>query len=215
MRVLVALTGGIGAGKSTVSRLLAEHGAVVIDADQLARLVVEPGSPALAAIAERFGGGVLRDGALDRPALSAIVFDDEDARRDLEAITHPAIGDEFRRRLETVPEAKIVVYDVPLLAESSPHAPANFDAVVVVEAPIEVRLARLEQRGMDRDDAMRRMASQSGDEERRRLATHVLDNRGGVAELARQVDTLWDALERLSVSSSEDSEDREDRGSMS
>ncbi len=193
--MLIGLTGGIGSGKSTVARLLAARGAVVVDADELARAVVEPGTPALAAIVDRFGVGVLRvDGSLDRSALAAIVFSDEPARRDLEAITHPAIGDEFRRRVGELPAESIVVYDVPLLSESSRHTPGRFDAVVVVEAPVELRLDRLEQRGMGRDDARARIASQDSDEVRRRIATHVVHNGGDLGDLEAQVEALWAQL---------------------
>src|SRR5262245_25959925 len=126
--------------------MLEARGAVVIDADQLARAVVEPGTPGLDAIVERFGPGVLAaDGTLDRGALGRVVSGDDadDARRDLEAITHPAIGAEFERRRASAPAGSIVVYDVPLLSESSRHTPGRFDAVLVVEAPVEKRLDRL------------------------------------------------------------------------
>ncbi len=194
--MLIGLTGGIGSGKSTVAHLLRAHGAVVIDADEIARAVVEPGTPALAAIVERFGAQMLRaDGSLDRGALAGVVFADEAARRDLEAITHPAIGAEFQRRLQSVPSDSIVVYDVPLLSESSQHTPGRFDAVVVVEAPLELRLERLEQRGMPRDDAWARIANQDSDDVRRRIATHVVHNDGDLAALAARVDQLWSELQ--------------------
>ena len=190
--MLIALTGGIGSGKSTVARMLETRGAVVIDADQLARAVVEPGAPALGALVERFGSAILLpDGRLDRRALARIVFADDSARRDLEAITHPAIGDELERCLETIPPGSIVVYDVPLLGESSRHARGGFDAVVVVETPLETRLARLERRGMAREEAERRVASQPTDDERRPLATHVVRNGGDLGTLEAQVEALW------------------------
>jgi dephospho-CoA kinase len=193
---VIALTGGIAAGKSTVARRFAEHGAVVIDADRLAREAVEPGTPGLAAIAERFGPGVIDgDGRLDRPALGAIVFADEEARLDLNGITHPAVAALLKERLAetaaTDPDA-IVVYDVPLLAESGGRRGGLFRFVVVVEAPAEVRVQRLiELRGMAADEAARRVAAQASDEERRALADVVIDTSGSLDETAQQTDAAW------------------------
>jgi dephospho-CoA kinase len=163
MRV-IGLTGGIAAGKTVVADRLAELGAVRIDADRLAREVVEPGTPALAEIARRFGSGVIAaDGTLDRPALGAIVFQDPDARRDLEAITHPAVRALSARRMAEAGEADpdaVVVYDIPLLVESG--RVDEFDRIVVVHAPREERIRRLvELRGMPVEEAERRIASQS------------------------------------------------------
>lgn len=198
MRV-VGLTGGIGSGKSTVARLLAERGAIVIDADQVAREIVEPGEPALAEIVAHFGAEVLtEDGALDRPALAAIVFNDADARRDLEAITHPRIGDRIVARLAEIRlgersdgASRVVVLDHPLLVETGTTQAC--DDVIVVTAPEEVRVQRLvDQRGMDESDARARIAAQADDATRVAAATHVIDNSGGVSEL--QV-----ALERLAA----------------
>lgn len=198
MRV-VGLTGGIGSGKSTVARLLAERGAIVIDADQVAREIVEPGEPALAEIAAHFGAEVLtEDGALDRPALAAIVFNDADARRDLEAITHPRIGDRIVARLAEIRlgersdgASRVVVLDHPLLVETGTTQAC--DDVIVVTAPEEVRVQRLvDQRGMDESDARARIAAQADDATRVAAATHVIDNSGDVSEL--QV-----ALERLAA----------------
>lgn len=193
---LIGLTGGIAAGKSTVAARLAEHGAVVIDADRVAREVVEPGEPALASIAARFGDGVVVDGALDRAALGAIVFADPDARRDLERITHPAIQARVAERIAAHaddPDA-VVVYDVPLLVEARvPHA---FDAVVVAHAPAEQRIARLvELRGVAREEAERRVGSQASDDERLAVATMVVDTSGTMDETIAQVDALWRAIE--------------------
>ena len=195
--LLVGLTGGIGAGKSTVAELLAARGAVIIDADQVARAVVEPGQPALKKLVERFGEGILDpDGRLVRGALAKIVFGDDEARRDLEAITHPAINDEFSRRVVEAPSDAIVVLDVPLLAESEQARKRPYQTVIVVEAPRDVRLERLEARGVDRADAESRMAAQAGDEERRRIATHVVDNARDRADLERQIDEVWADLQR-------------------
>ena len=195
--LLVGLTGGIGAGKSTVAELLAARGAVIIDADQVARAVVEPGQPALKKLVERFGESILDpDGRLERGALAKLVFGDDEARRDLEAITHPAINDEFSRRVVEAPSDAIVVLDVPLLAESEQARKRPYQTVVVVEAPRNVRLERLEARGVDRADAEARMAAQAGDEERRKIATHVVDNARDRADLERQIDEVWADLQR-------------------
>jgi dephospho-CoA kinase len=195
--LLVGLTGGIGAGKSTVADLLAERGAVIVDADEVARAVVGPGQPALEKLVERFGSGILdADGRLDRPALAKLAFVDDESRRDLEGITHPAINEEFGRRVAEAASDAIVVLDVPLLTESPQARARGYQIVIVVEAPRDVRLARLEARGVNRADAEARMTAQAGDEERRKIATHVVDNAGDRASLERQIDELWADLER-------------------
>ncbi len=194
---MVALTGGIGSGKSTVAERLARRGAVLVDADAIAREVVEPGTPALAALAERFGDGILAgDGTLDRGALARVAFADDESRAALEGITHPAINDEFTRRLRDAPADAIVICDVPLLVESTQARSRGYELVIVVEAPRDVRLQRLEARGVPRDDAERRMAAQASDEDRRKLATYVIDNGGDLAALEPQVDAVWRDLER-------------------
>ena len=191
---MVGLTGGIGAGKSTVAKLLADRGAVVVDADAIARDVVEPGTPALAKLVERFGDSILRpDGSLDRPALAAVAFVDDETRKALEAITHPAIGEEFLRQVAEAPPDAVVVHDVPLLVESKRGF--EYAAVIVVEAPLDTRLDRLEARGVPRDDAARRIALQASDEDRRKVATWVVDNAGDLDHLERQVSTIWTDLE--------------------
>lgn len=194
---VIGLTGGIAAGKSAVAARLAELGAVVIDADRLAREVVEPGTPGLAAIAQRFGDAVLApDGSLDRARLGSIVFTDDAARRDLNAIVHPAVQ---RRYDELVAEAfardpgAIVVYDVPLLAEA--RAASEFALVVVVDAPPEVRLERLVTlRGMDRSEARARIGAQIPDADRRAMADVVIDSSGTLDHTLEQVDALWERL---------------------
>jgi len=194
--LLVGLTGGIGAGKSTVSELLAARGATIVDADVVARAVVEPGQPAFDALVERFGPGVVAaDGRLDRPGLARVAFVDAESRKALEAITHPAINDEFQRRIEAAPANAIVICDVPLLAESEQARARGYKIVIVVEAPREVRLDRLEGRGLARADAEARMAAQASDEERRALATYVVDNGGDRAHLEAQIDRIWTDLE--------------------
>jgi len=191
---MVGLTGGIGSGKSTVAGILAKRGAVVIDADAIARMVVEPGKPALDALAEAFGPEILRpDGSLDRSALAERAFVTDETRKRLEAITHPAIAEEFFAQIANAPAGGIIVHDVPLLVESTRGY--EYGAVIVVEAPTEARLARLEARGVPRADAERRMALQASDEERRAVATWVLDNSGDPADLERQIDAIWPDLE--------------------
>jgi dephospho-CoA kinase len=198
--LLVGLTGGIGAGKSTVAALLTERGAVVIDSDLIARQVVEPGQPALAALVERFGPEILdAEGRLDRPALARVAFADEESRKALEAITHPAIGTEFLRQMSEAPPDAVVINDVPLLVESGQAANRGYQAVIVVEAPREVRLERLVGRGLTREDAEARMAHQTTDEERRAVATHLVDNAGTPAELEAQVERIWADLQALAA----------------
>jgi dephospho-CoA kinase len=195
--LLVGLTGGIGAGKSTVAELLVSRGAVVVDADVVARAVVEPGEPAFEQLVERFGSGVVGpDGRLDRPALAKVAFADDESRAALEAITHPAINTEFQRRVDEAPASAIVVCDVPLLAESEQARARGYKVVIVVEAPREVRFDRLEGRGLTRADAEARMAAQATDEQRRKLATYVVDNGGDRTQLDAQLDAIWADLQR-------------------
>lgn len=191
---VIGLTGGIAAGKTVVADRLAKLGAVRIDADRLAREVVQPGTPALAAIAERFGTGVIApDGTLDRPALGSVVFQDPDARRDLEAITHPAVRALSAERMAAAGEADadaVVVYDIPLLVESG--RVDEFDRVVVVYAPREERIRRLvELRGMSPEEAARRIASQATDDERLAVADDVIDSGVSLASTLAQTDRLW------------------------
>jgi dephospho-CoA kinase len=193
--LMVGLTGGIGVGKSTVAALLTQRGAVTIDADEIAREVVEPGTPTLAKLVERFGPEILRpDGSLDRAALAAVAFVDDVTRKELEAITHPAIGAEFLRRVAEAPPDAVVVHDVPLLVESKRGF--EYAVVIVVEAPLETRLDRLEARGVPRDDARRRIRLQATDADRRKVATWVVDNSGDLAHLEHQITDIWAELER-------------------
>lgn len=199
--LLVGLTGGIGAGKSTVSAMLAERGAAVVDADQIARDLQSPGSPLLDRMAERFGDHIIRsDGSLDRAAVAAIVFgDDADAKQalaDLNGIVHPAMQSEIRRQIAAHADTdRIVVLDFPLLGENPRDDVA---ATIVVDIDPEVAVERLvEHRGMSAADARNRIASQISREERLAQATHVVDNSGDRAELERRVDELWRRLTQL------------------
>ena len=194
-RLRVGLTGGVASGKSTVSAMLRELGAVVIDADLLAREVVAPGTEGLAEVVAAFGPQVLTaDGELDRPAMGAIVFADEEARRRLEAIIHPRV----RRRgaqleAEAGPDA-VVVHDIPLLAETG--QPSAFDAVLVVDVPVETQVERMvDLRGMSREEAEARIAAQASREERLAIATHVIDNTGTLEDLRDRVTEVFKSLQ--------------------
>lgn len=194
MGVRVGLTGGVASGKSTVSARLAELGAVVIDADRLAREAVAPGTDGLAAVVAEFGPEVLTpEGELDRPALAALVFADAARRRALEAIIHPRVR-AAGAALEAAagPEA-VVVHDIPLLVETGQAQ--NFDVVVVVDAPVADQVSRmLEHRGMGEADARARIAAQATREQRRAAADVVIDNTGSIDDLRRRVDELYAAL---------------------
>jgi dephospho-CoA kinase len=193
----VGLTGGIAAGKSEVARLLAEHGAVVIDADAVAREVVAPGTPGLAEVTGIFGPGVLRpDGSLDRPALGEIVFADPELRASLNAVVHPRVGRRMRELERGAGDAGIVVHDVPLIAENG--LAGDYDVVVVVDAPPRVQADRLiRHRGMTREQATARIAAQASRKQRLAIAGIVIDNSGSLSELDRQVGELWTELRRM------------------
>lgn len=190
----VGLTGGVASGKSTVAAMLRELGAVVIDADRLARDAVAKGTPGLAEVVEAFGTEVLtEDGELDRPAMAARVFGDEEARRRLEAIIHPRVHAESRRLEAEAPEGAVVVHDIPLLAETG--RAEGFDAVVVVDADPETQVQRMRQdRGWSEADARGRMRVQAPREQRRALATHLVHNDGTREDLRRQVEEIYRAL---------------------
>jgi dephospho-CoA kinase len=192
--VLVGLTGGIGAGKSTVARMLAERGALVLDADAAAREVVEPGTEGLAEVVAQFGGGVLGpDGALDRAALAAVVFADPQRRAALNAIVHPRVRTWMAQRTADAPEGSVIVQDIPLLVESG--LTGLFDLVVVVDAADSVRTARLvRDRGMAEDEAAARIAAQAPRERRLAAADVVIDNEGTTEQLAAQVSALWERI---------------------
>lgn len=192
----VGLTGGIGSGKSAVSRLLAEHGAVVLDADVMAREVVEPGTPGLAAVVEAFGPEVLRaDGSLDRERLGQRVFSDPAELARLNAIVHPRVAERYAALVAEAQAsgAEVVVHDVPLLVENGLQG--AYDAVVVVAAQPQTQLDRLVRlRGMSEQDARARIAAQAPLADKLAVATHVISNDGPLDELAPQVDRLWEQL---------------------
>jgi dephospho-CoA kinase len=200
---VIGLTGGIGTGKSTVSRMLAELGAVVIDSDEIVRELQAPGAPLLAEIAAAFGADVvLADGSLDRAGLGERVFRDEAARKRLNAIVHPAVGRETARRLAAARAggSPLVVLDIPLLFETRLHGTASranlgVEAVVLVYAPVGLQLARqLERNGYGREEAQRRIDAQIPIEEKRALADHVIDNSGSLEETRRQVRALFERI---------------------
>jgi dephospho-CoA kinase len=193
---VVGLTGGIGTGKSTVAAMLAELGAIVVDCDALGRQVIEPGGRAYARVIDHFGSHIVRDdGHIDRAALAAIVFRDETELAALNAISHPAIDAEIADRIAAAPRDVVVVLDMAVLVESNLGA-GQYDVVVVVEAPLAVRLARLARRGMSAEDARARIASQASDERRRAVADYLVDNAGDLDALRRAVSALWKALNR-------------------
>jgi len=195
--ITVGLTGGIGAGKSTVSALLSELGADIIDADAIVHELQVPGQPVLAAMVERFGEGILLpDGRLDRQAVADLVFGDDEALADLGKIVHPAVGEEIARRMAAETDTDhVVILDVPLLVESGRK---DMAALIVVDVDPDVAVARLvEQRGMSESDAPARIARQASREERLANADHVIDNHGDREALRRRVHEVWDQLTSL------------------
>lgn len=191
---LIGLTGGIGSGKSTVSRRFASHGAIIVDADAVAREVVEPGTPALSAIVSAFGPAILHtDDSLNRAALGDIVFNDPDALQVLNSIVHPAVRSRTQELISEAPAGSIVIYDVPLLVETENSY--DFDAIIVTTAPEHVRVERLmENRGMLESEARARIESQAPEADRLRIAHHVIDTSGSLDETYQQVDALWEVL---------------------
>jgi len=200
----VGLTGGIGAGKSEVSRRLAAQGAVIVDADLIAREVVAPGTDGFAAVIEAFGSDVLGpDGALDRSRLGDIVFTDQQKLASLNAIVHPRVGARMRDLEDAAGPGSVVVHDVPLIAENG--LADAYDLVVVVDVPPRIQLDRLvRHRGMSREQAQARMAAQASREQRLSIADIVVDNSSSLAELDRQVGELWSELRRRALIASAD-----------
>lgn len=195
----VALTGGIATGKSHCLARFAALGAAVIDADQLARVVVQPGTPGLAAVIARFGPSIARaDGSLDRDALGRLVFADAAARLDLEAIIHPAVYQAIEAWFEgRLPESSLAIADIPLLFETRHEG--DFDHVIVAACTPAQQLERLRARGLSDADARQRLASQLPIEEKARRADHVIDTSGSIADTDRQVIEVWEALQRAAL----------------
>lgn len=195
MTIRVGLTGGIGSGKSTVAGMFADRGAVVIDADIIAREVVRPGQPALQEITETFGPDVVSDtGELDRAGLASIVFTDEKALAQLNAITHPRIAARTQELMAAADPDAVVVYDMPLLVEN--NLTEGWDWVVVVEAPLSQRIDRLRERGVGADNMEQRMAAQASDAQRRAVADVVIVNDGDLSDLSARVDVAWRQVAR-------------------
>jgi dephospho-CoA kinase len=192
--LIVALTGGIGAGKSLVAQYFSELGARVVDADQLSRVAIERGSAGFDEVLLRFGESVLRDGDIDRKALAEIVFADASARADLELIIHPRVRELFNEVVADLAADEILIYEIPLLVES--NAATNFDHIITVESDIEVRKERLRKRGMLISEIERRIAAQATREQREELADEIITNDGDEDALLRKVENLWEDLQR-------------------
>ena len=191
MAFVVGLTGGIGSGKSLAAQFFSQLGALVIDADQLARSVIERGSEGFDEVLLRFGDAVLKNGDIDRVALGQIVFENPEARKDLEEIIHPRIRAEFEEAVASLNPGQVMVYEIPLLVET--NAAERFDFVITVESDSELRKQRLRARGMFHSDIEKRMASQATEEQRRAVADCVLANDGSEDDLLRQVENVWES----------------------
>ena len=194
--LVVALTGGIGAGKSLVAQYFSELGARVVDADQLSRIAIERGSKGFDEVVTRFGESILRNGDIDRKALGEIIFKDKSAKADLEAIIHPRVRELFFEVVNDLATDEILIYEIPLLVETG--AASNFDQIITVEADIEIRKSRLLKRGMFSSEIESRLAAQASPSEREAVATHVIENSGDEDQLLRKVENLWEELQRLS-----------------
>ena len=194
--LVVALTGGIGAGKSLVAQYFSELGARVVDADQLARIAIERGSAGFDEVVTRFGESILRNGDIDRKALGEIVFKDKSAKAALEAIIHPKVRELFFEVVNDLAADEILIYEIPLLVETG--AAPNFDQIITVEADLELRKSRLLKRGMFISEIESRLAAQASPAEREAVATHVIENSGDEDQLLRKVENLWEELQRLS-----------------
>ena len=194
--LVVALTGGIGAGKSLVAQYFSELGARVVDADQLARIAIERGSAGFDEVVTRFGESVLRNGDIDRKALGEIIFNDKSAKDDLEAIVHPRVRELFLEVVADLEADEILIYEIPLLVETK--AAGNFDYIITVEADLELRKNRLLKRGMFISEIESRIAAQASPAEREAVATYVIENNADEDQLLRKVENLWEELQRLS-----------------
>ena len=194
--LVVALTGGIGAGKSLVAQYFSELGARVVDADQLSRIAIERGSEGFDEVITRFGESILRNGDIARKALGEIIFKDKSAKADLEAIIHPRVRELFFEVVSDLAADEILIYEIPLLVETG--AASNFDQIITVEADLEIRKSRLLKRGMFISEIESRLAAQASPSEREAVATHVIENSGDEDQLLRKVENLWEELQRLS-----------------
>ena len=194
--LVVALTGGIGAGKSLVAQYFSELGARVVDADQLSRVAIERGSEGFDEVITIFGESILRNGDIDRKALGEIIFKDKSAKADLEAIIHPRVRELFFEVVNDLAADEILIYEIPLLVETG--AAGNFDQIITVEADLEIRKTRLLKRGMFISEIESRLAAQASPAEREAIATHIIENSGDEDQLLRKVENLWEELQRLS-----------------
>ena len=190
--LIVALTGGIGAGKSLAAQYFSDLGARVVDADQLARVAIERGSEGFDEVILRFGENIMRDGDIDRKALAEIIFSDPQAKEDLEAIVHPRVRELFAEVVSDLQPGEVLIYEIPLLVESG--SAKNFDLVITVEADLELRKERLRKRGMFISEIERRIASQATRDARQALADFVITNDGDEDQLLRAVENLWEEL---------------------
>ncbi len=190
--LIVALTGGIGAGKSLAAQYFSDLGARVVDADQLARVAIERGSEGFDEVILHFGEKIMRDGDIDRKALAEIIFSDPQAKEDLEAIVHPRVRELFAEVVSDLQPGEVLIYEIPLLAESG--SAKNFDLVITVEADLEIRKERLRKRGMFISEIERRIASQATRDARQALADFVITNDGDEDQLLRAVENLWEEL---------------------
>ena len=189
--LIVGLTGGIGAGKSTVANMFAQLGALTIDADQLARIAIEPGSSGFDEVVAAFGKEILTEGDIDRQKLGKIVFKDAAKRKQLEAIVHPRVQESLAAKIKTLSPGDILIYEIPLRVESG--AADRFDYIITVESDIENRLDRLFERGLDEDEAERRIAAQASSAQREAVADRVIINDGDRADLFAECARIWEA----------------------
>ena len=188
--LIVGLTGGIGAGKSTVANMFAQLGALTIDADQLARQAIEKGSPGFDEVISTFGEDILSDGEIDRQRLGSIVFKDSSKRKELESIIHPRVQEALALKIKSLSPGDILIYEIPLLVETG--AAGKFDYIITVESDIENRLDRLFERGLEEDEAQRRIAAQASQSERESVADYVVVNDGERADLFADVARVWE-----------------------
>jgi dephospho-CoA kinase len=188
--LIVGLTGGIGAGKSTVANMFAQLGALTIDADQLARQAIEKGSPGFDEVISTFGEDILSDGEIDRQRLGSIVFRDSSKRKELESIIHPRVQEALALKIKSLSPGDILIYEIPLLVETG--AAGKFDYIITVESDIENRLDRLFERGLEEDEAQRRIAAQASQSERESVADYVVVNDGERADLFADVARVWE-----------------------